>query len=561
MAEHLQLKKSNCKNCYKCIRNCPVKSIRFSAGQANIVGEACILCGQCFVSCPQNAKEIADSIEQVRTLLAEGEVVASVAPSFIALYPKSGIVALRRALREYGFADVQETAQGASLVKDEYKRILKTQKPPMLISSACHSANLLIQKYYPTLLPYLADVLSPMQAHAQSIKAQNPAAKVVFIGPCVAKKEEADSYKGYVDAVLTFEELGRMLEAKGIVVAKEKDENKNSRARFFPIAGGIIQSMQQRPTGYEYITVDGVENCMQALENIQNGDLENCFIEMSACTGSCIGGPVLQTEHRLPLSDYVRVSHYAGELDFELPTPDDALLRKELPPLVQTALQPSPRDIEDTLRKLGKTAKIDELDCGSCGYNSCREKAVAVLQGRADLNMCLPFLMDKAESMSDHVINDSPLAILVLNEYFEVQKINTAALELMKIRAASDVLGEAVVRILDPTPFMDVQETRQSIVNQRCYLAEYGRYVEQTIRFNGQFRVFVCLMRDISEEEAEKEKKEALRKKTMETTDKVIEKQMRVVQEIASLLGETTAETKVALTKLKESLRDDETMQ
>ncbi len=559
--EHLQLKKSNCKNCYKCIRNCPVKSIRFSGGQANIVSDACILCGQCFVNCPQNAKEISDSIEQVDTMLsAQNDVVVSLAPSFVACYPRSGIEAMRCALKTYGFSDAEETAVGASLVKNEYNRILQDEKPTVLISSACHSVNLLIQKYYPQALSYLAKVLSPMQAHAQDIKQRNPKAKVVFIGPCVAKKEEADAYDGYVDAVLTFEELSRMLKTKNIVIHEQWDENEHSRARFFPITGGIIQSMQNRTSAYEYMAVDGIENCISAIENIQNSNLTHCFIEMSACRGSCIGGPVLQADCNTPVSNYMRVSRYAGPLDFDLPVPPSSSLQKELLPLVQTSVQPSPQDIAITLRKFGKTSKLDELDCGSCGYSSCREKAVAVLQGRADLNMCLPFLMDKAESMSDNIINDSPLAIVVLNERFEVQKINTAALQLMNIRSSGDVLGEPVVRILDPTPFMDVQDTHKNILNQRQYLAEYNRFVEQTIRFNEQYRIFVCLMRDISDEEAEKAKKEVLQKQTIETTNKVIEKQMRVVQEIASLLGETTAETKIALTKLKESIGDDEPM-
>lgn len=204
MADCLTLKKSNCKNCYKCIRHCPVKSIRFSGNQAYIIGNECILCGQCFVVCPQNAKQIVDETEKVKVLLqSDAPVYVSLAPSFIANYENVGIGAMRKALIKLGFADVEETAVGATMVKREYERMLDAGERDVLISSCCHSVNLLIQKYFPKELAYLADVLSPMQAHCADIKKRYPGAKTVFVGPCVAKKDEAAYYEGIVDAVLT----------------------------------------------------------------------------------------------------------------------------------------------------------------------------------------------------------------------------------------------------------------------------------------------------------------------------------------------------------------------
>ena len=200
MTEFLKLKKSNCKNCYKCIRHCPVKSIRFSGNQANIVGDECILCGQCFVVCPQNAKEIADSTERVKYMLRSGEkVYVSIAPSFVANYDGAGIEAMEKALKQLGFAGAEETAVGATIVKSEYERLIREEKRDIIISSCCSSINLLIQKYYPQALSYLADVLSPMQAHCLDIKKRYPDAKTVFIGPCVAKKDEAANWSQYTD--------------------------------------------------------------------------------------------------------------------------------------------------------------------------------------------------------------------------------------------------------------------------------------------------------------------------------------------------------------------------
>ena len=209
MAEYLKLKPANCKNCYKCIRNCPVKSIRFSDNQAYIISEACILCGRCFVVCPQNAKEIRRDIDVVKRWITEGETVyASVAPSFAAAYQKSDIASFRRGLMALGFMDAEETALGATMVKNEYDALANSQDYPVLISSCCPSVNLLIQKYYPDALPYLAPIVTPMQAHCMDIKRRNPKAKTVFIGPCISKKAEADELPNVVDMALTFEELG-----------------------------------------------------------------------------------------------------------------------------------------------------------------------------------------------------------------------------------------------------------------------------------------------------------------------------------------------------------------
>ena len=226
MSECLTLKKSNCKNCYKCIRHCPVKSIRFSGNQAHIIGNECILCGQCFVVCPQNAKQIVDETENVKVLIQSGApVYASVAPSFVANYQGIGIGGLEKALKKLGFAGAGETALGATIVKNEYEKMLADEERDVVISSCCHSVNLLIQKYYPSLLPCLADIMSPMQAHCSEIKKKNPDAKTVFIGPCVSKKDEAQHYEGIVDAVLTFEELTEWLKAEHIALEPDTDQN------------------------------------------------------------------------------------------------------------------------------------------------------------------------------------------------------------------------------------------------------------------------------------------------------------------------------------------------
>ncbi len=558
MSECLTLKKSNCKNCYKCIRHCPVKSIRFSGNQAHIIGNECILCGQCFVVCPQNAKQIVDETEKVKVLIQSGvPVYASIAPSFIANYPGIGINGMEKALKQLGFAGVEETALGASIIKTEYEKMLADGAHDILISSCCHSINLLIQKYYPTLLPCLADIMSPMQAHCTDIKKRNPEAKTVFIGPCVSKKDEAQYYEGMVEAVLTFEELTEWLKAEHIEMEPNMDANEQSRARFFPTTGGILKTMAQNISGYTYLAIDGVENCMAALQEISSGKLHKCFIEMSACVGSCVGGPVMEKYHRSPVADYQSVVNYAGKRDFAIAQPDSLELKKHFEPIERRNGMPSESEIKEILKKMGKNRPEDELNCGSCGYNTCREKAIAIYHGKAEISMCLPYLKDKAESFSDCIVSNTPNALIVVNDALEVQQINPAACKILNIRYASDILGDQVVRILDPKPFLDVLETQKSIRDRRTYLAEYNRYVEETIIYDKTYHMLLCIMRDVTEEENEREKRETQRNQTIETADRVVDKQMRIVQEIASLLGETAAETKIALTKLKESISDE----
>ena len=396
-----------------------------------------------------------------------------------------------------------------------------------------------------------------MQMHAIDIKKRMPNAKVVFIGPCLAKKDEADHYAGIVDAVLTYEELTMWLKESNIELEKGLDVNEKSKARLFPVTGGVLKTMKSDIAGYKYIAIDGVENCIAALKDIENGMLDHCVIEMSACVGSCIGGPVMEKYHRSPIRDYCSVVSYAGDQDFDVEQYGDEELTKHFEYIARKAEEPSEDAIRSILRQMGKMRPSDELNCGSCGYNTCREKAVAIIQGKASISMCLPFLKERAEKFYTNIIDNTPDGILVLNEDLEVQQINDAARKIMNIKYATDVLGDQVIRILDPYPFLQVKLNNKNVHNERIYLAEYNRYVERTIVYDKNYKIIICFMRDVTLEVTAKEKKDEISSKTVEIADKVVDKQMRIVQEIASLLGETAAETKIALTKLKESIKDE----
>ena len=396
-----------------------------------------------------------------------------------------------------------------------------------------------------------------MQAHCKDIKRRYPGAKTVFIGPCVAKKDEAEHYKGIVDATLTFEELTAWLKEKDITLERQQDRTDKSLARFFPTTGGILKTMAWDTDKYTSLAIDGVENCIAALKDIEEGRIHNCFIEMSACIGSCIGGPVMEKHRHNPVSDYAAVARYTGKQDFDVDQPEEAEMKKMFEFITQRSAKPSDTEITQILRQMGKFKPSQELNCGSCGYNTCREKAIAIYQGKAEISMCLPYLKDKAESFSDTIVKNTPNGLIVVNDLLEVQQINSSALKMMNLRSPSDIMGAQIVRILDPLPFLNVQKNHRGIYNERTFLAEYDRYVEMTIVPDKESNMLICIMTDVTEEESARQRKEDISRQTVEVADKVVDKQMRIVQEIASLLGETAAETKIALSKLKESITDE----
>ena len=558
MNDILRLKQANCKNCYKCIRNCPVKSIKFSDGQANILAGDCILCGRCFVNCPQDAKEVRNDVPLVKELFAKGTpVIASVAPSFIAEFPAVCFDDMQRALLQLGFAGAQETAIGAQIVAAEYDEMIRKGEQDVIISSCCHSVNTLIQKYHPMALSCLAPVLSPMLAHCKLIKQQNPGAAAVFIGPCISKKEEAALY-GDCDVVLTFEELEAWMEEAGVQLeATAPEAQHRKKARFFPIKGGVLRTMHtDEDTGYTYLAVDGVQNCIAALKEIEAGNLTHCFIEMNACEGACVNGPGIRHHHHSVLGGEVKVMHFAGDDAFDAPAPAQMDMAKNMPYLGTHSQIPGEATIREILAKIGKTSPEQELNCGSCGYPTCRDKAIAVYQGKADLTMCLPYLKERAETFSGYVINNTPNAIFTLDEDLCIQQINRAACALFNLKSPKEVIGSPIVRLMNPSEYLNVMTTGIAVKDKQQYLAEYDKYVSENIVYDREYHVILSVMRDITQEQQRQNERDEIVSRTVDVTNSVIEKQMRVVQEIASLLGETTAETKIALTKLKDAIQE-----
>ncbi|MEG1312839.1 MAG: [Fe-Fe] hydrogenase large subunit C-terminal domain-containing protein [Bacilli bacterium] len=557
MENILGLKKSNCKNCYKCIRHCPVKSIRFEENQAHIIKDECILCGMCFAICPQDAKAIRNDVGLVRDAIAEGKkVIATLAPSFVANYENSNLTSITSTLKSLGFADVVETSVGAKVVKDKYDELVNSNEHDILISTCCHSVILLIEKYYPELVKYLAEVKSPMQVSGDLIAKENPGAFIVFIGPCISKKDEIEKVKTNIDVVLTFEELDSWFKEDNIKLAEiPEDKLERSKTRLFPTTGGILKTMACNNSEFTYMAIDGMENCMKALDDITHNLLHNVFIEMSSCAGSCINGPSIIKEHQAPIKDFIRISKYAGSADY-LIDKDIVETKKEFKYLGTHKSIPSEKDIEDILQRMGKITKEKELNCGSCGYPTCRDKAVAIFQGKAMIEMCLPFLQEKAQSFSDNIIKITPNGILVLNEKLHIELANKAMCDIFCVSSQQRLVGKDISEFINPGLFATVLNEKRQIKARKMHLDRQNKYVEMSVSYDEDHHIIILLVRDITEETNEKTEKDLMIQRTIEITNNVVQKQMTAVQEIASLLGESTAETKVALINLKDSLEN-----
>lgn len=553
---YLDFKDAKCKDCFKCLRECPVKAIRYENHQAKIIEQRCILCGRCTLVCPQNAKQVHSELDDVLALLSSGrKVVASLAPSFVSSFDTQDLDVMKEALFALGFAEVEETAVGAKAVTEEYARLLGTGEFKNFITSACPAVNRMISIYYPDALKYLAPVPSPMVAHARMLKKRDPDAAIVFIGPCIAKKREA-AESGIIDGVLTFEELNTVFAQKNIdlckIEAKRHAEGTELKARYYPIPRGIIKSFDSLPAGYEYVAVDGVERCAEVLDEIDT--LSGLFLELNCCEYACVGGPCRLHVKGGNIKSNENVRKYAAKDMGAAPAVTEQVdLTEKHPRIMLDDFVPSEKDIRAILAKTGKNSPEDELNCGACGYSTCREKAIAVLNGYADIEMCLPYMRSRAESMSYEIIQNTPNGIVLMGDDFKILDINTRAMKLLGI-TEHDVRGMLAFDCFDCEEFINAVTRGRNVSKKKVFVNRTKKYIELSIILLQEHKVLFGVMKDITESVEYDEKLNAVKLETLATTDEVIKKQMRVAQEIASLLGETTAETKVALNKLKQTL-------
>lgn len=564
-------KEAKCKNCYKCVRNCEVKAITVKDSQAYIMNDKCILCGHCLEVCPQNAKSFISDLDQVKTYLRQGlPTIVSLAPSYLGVlkYKSNGQVIT--ALRKLGFTAVRETAEGAAYVTHEYNQLLEAGTMENIITTCCPSVNDLIEIYYPSLTKYMAPVVSPMIAHGKIIREEyGSQVKVVFLGPCIAKKREAECDPrtvGVIDAVINFKEFEEWLKEENINLMELEDslpDNPNPLVnRLYPISSGVLSSVvasNKKTDNYRKFYVHGIKNCIDLLDSMKRGEITGSFIEADICNGGCIKGPAVDREC---------ISRFKVKLDMEETIKKEAVTDEYFYNSTSLDLSkgffnrspkdpiPSEQQIMKILSKIGKTHPEDMLNCGACGYASCRDKAIAVYQGKAELNMCIPYMHDRAQSMSNIVLDTTPNIIIVVDSEMKIMEFSRAAEKLFSV-TRSKAKEMYLYEFIDHSDFLAVLDTHQNIIGKKVVYPDLDFTSLQSIVYMKDQNFVLGIFQNVSYEEEQNRKAYKVKMETIEMAQKVIDKQMMVAQEIAGLLGETTAETKVTLTKLRDTILND----
>ncbi|MFA6471629.1 MAG: [Fe-Fe] hydrogenase large subunit C-terminal domain-containing protein, partial [Candidatus Latescibacterota bacterium] len=404
--------KERCRVCYTCVRECPAKAIRIVDGQAEIMAERCIACGNCVMVCSQSAKQVISTVDVVKSLISsKSRVAACIAPSFPAEFPDIPYKVLVGMIRNLGFSSVHEVGFGADLVANRYSRLLKEAGNKRYIASNCPAIVAYVEKYHPELVDFLAPIVSPMVATARALRSISPKGlKVVFIGPCIAKKEEAISpnLPNDVDAAITFIELrGMFAEAEITPDAAEPGDFDPPHAGYgalFPISRGLLQAsgiVEDLATG-EVVVADGRSSFVEAVKEFGQAQMDSRLLEVLCCNG-CIMGPGFSTllpryTRRSRISSYVhdriakldRQKWLAGLAEFA-----DINLERTFSPNDQRIGVPNSSELAGILARMGKLSPLDELNCGACGYETCREHAIAIFKGFAESEMCLPYTIDQ----------------------------------------------------------------------------------------------------------------------------------------------------------------------
>ncbi|MFP3899058.1 MAG: [Fe-Fe] hydrogenase large subunit C-terminal domain-containing protein [Dehalococcoidia bacterium] len=407
-----------CRGCYACVRSCPAKAIEVKEGIARVRDERCVACGYCTNICAVGAKQARSDIDVVWQLLAQPSPVIAVLSSVLpAAFPRIRPKQMVSALKKLGFSEVMETAFGAELVCREYARFLAENRTKPVLSSACPAMVSFIEKFYPQLIGNLAPIVSPTVAMGRVIKWQyDPEAKVVFIGPCIAKKAESEDemVRGVIDAVLTFLELNEMLATRGIDPASEEDGQLSgpvpSLGRLWPVPGGLLRiaGIPSDNMSTDIVVAEGIDRAISVLREFVEGKTKTRFLDIFFCQG-CIGGPAIDNdlslfERRRLISDYASQEADAARTEGDIVKYAGIDLSRKFVNRYAELPVPDEQEIRRVLRQINKLESEDQLNCGACGYKSCRDLATAVCQGVAEVEMCWPYLVERLENTQDELI-------------------------------------------------------------------------------------------------------------------------------------------------------------
>ena len=563
----INFSKEKCRNCYKCIRNCPIKAIKLKDKHAQIIESMCIGCGNCIKICPHNAKEIQSDVSLVKQWLKNEKVVLSLSGVFPSAYYMDHPRRYLGALRALGFTVIEETSVGGDAVADSYIKDYYSDRQ-FVIASSCAAIKNLIEIYYPQYVSALSKQVSPMIAHGKILREKYPDAKIVFAGACLAKKMEVleKEVSGIIDAVLTFDEIDAWMKRECIDATKADVETfdviGSNVGRLYPQIGGLSKScVEGLDDSRRILQIDGVEDCIQFMDEIHNLD-KNYWIEMNACEEGCINGP--GNIHSL-LSKFEKVEMLQTYIDMnrnkvtaeKLPEIDTRRHFQKRP--VHHLGEVPEEELEKIMRQMSKFSKRDELNCGTCGYDTCRDKARAVYWNMAEIEMCLPLISSQNEAISNIIVTTTPNAIAILDKNYRIIEFNGAAERLFKV-SKGDVFHYNFMEALDYEPFKKLNPEVNCLYTGKGVYERENLVFMEILTYIPEQELYMGIFVDITKQERREQEFLKIQEETLGMAQRVIDKQMRVAHEIAGLLGETTAETKVTLTKLQKIVgnREDE---
>ncbi len=555
---------NECHDCYRCVRDCPVKAIKIENNHASVIPEKCISCGTCVKVCPTNAKCVRNDLEKVKNLLISGkDVYISLAPSWRGVFEMSAqkMIAI---LKRLGFKDVSETALGAQEVSIKTAQMLNETEQGLWISSACPVIVDYIKLYKPEFSKYITPIGSPARTHAKMLKniyGDNIA--VVFIGPCIGKKKEADEPDGLIDLAITFEELKIWIsDTLPDVSLIQKDENAHfvpvsaHEGSLYPIDGGMNETIRKIgiKENVQLLEICSIPAFERALNNLDADKINKpIFVEALACEGGCIGGPCISTD-KASISMISDVLTKVKKRDDIPKTPDCVVDYKYEPTGIEESKY-SLEEINKTLKKIGKHTAEDELNCGGCGYSSCRELAVALLDGVAEPSMCVSYMRKIAMRKAAAMLRCMPAAIVMVDNNMNILEANDSFMKMFTgdmyeiFKARPDgMTGAAIDRIVEFSDlFRTILKTGKDLHKEHYSVGD--RLYDINAFTIEQNEIVGAIITDVTQTETNREK-------ISEKAKEVISKNISIVQEIACLLGEHMVETETLLNSIANDYDD-----
>lgn len=544
---------NECQDCYKCVRHCHCKAIRIINARAAVIPELCVSCGECVKVCPAEAKKIRSDLSRAQHLIQSGaKVYASVAPSYVGYFKGISIGKLAGALKRLGFTGVSETALGAQLVSSQTAELLKKSGPGVYFSSACPASVDFIRKYYPQWTENILPVVSPVMAHCKLLKqVYGNDIKTIFIGPCAAKKNEADRNPDDLSLAITFAALESWLKSAGVtwesVEETELVPSSAEEGRLYSLEGGMNETLRAPEVDARLVAVSGLPNIARMIEKVNVEDVKKSstklFVEMLACDGGCVNGPVMEKDSSRVDVILETASHAPHRTSVGRDVPVD--IQQYVYPDRQELPEPDEAAIKQALEKIGKFSAEDELNCGGCGYNSCREFARAMLDGKAETSMCLSYLRKISQKTSNALIRYIPVAVVITDQNLQVLECNRNFAELCgeDTLLAYDSCGNLNGAYL--SSMIEFTDLFESVLANGGEIEKFNQVCGDKILNISVFAInegqtVGAVLQDVTQNELKREQ-------IAERAKEVIRKNVMTVQKIARYLGEHMADTEILL--------------